>query len=494
MSLPARAGRISGQVSALAGKLWAQYVLLALILLLAAALRLYRLGVWSFWTDELFTIINGAKYFGTPQLLLQDLPPAGNWIPLSLIVNAQVMRLFGVTEWNARLTPAIIGILTILILYFPARKAFGLHVALISVLLLAVAPWHLFWSQNARFYTSLLLFYSLALFSFHFGMEEDRPAYLFAFVILLYFAVSERLPALFIYPVIAAYIAALWILKFDKPKGLTVRNLLIVVSPLLLGGAIQIYSKVVTGEWRFLTDLGWILQYRNDDPIRLLGNIAFNIGIPLMTLAAFSGVFLITRRQRAGLLVTMNAVVPPILLAAATPFVFTKDRYVFVVLFSWILLAAVAIKELLSRLTGQYKWLAIGVLALLILDAGGDALLYYRVNNGNRPDWRAAFQTIERQSRPDDVVVTYWPQFGPFYLDRPFIQYDEIDVPTILESGKRYWFVLDAETIWSNPKVKAFVEKNGRLVDVLYLRTPDDFFLKIYLFDPMQPVTHATSP
>jgi hypothetical protein len=38
----------------------------------------------------------------------------------------------------------------------------------------------------------------------------------------------------------------------------------------------------------------------------------------------------------------------------------------------------------------------------------------------------------------------------------------------------------------ANPKVKAFVEKNGRLIDVRYLRTPDDFYLRIYLFDPNQ--------
>jgi hypothetical protein len=174
------------------------------------------------------------------------------------------------------------------------------------------------------------------------------------------------------------------------------------------------------------------------------------------------------------------------MLVIANPFIFTKDRYIFMVLFSWAILAAVGIQELLSRLTGQHKWLGIGVLAVLLLDAGGGALLYYWVNHGDRPEWKAAFHMIQEQSRPDDIVVTYWPEFRPFYLDREFIQYEEIDVPTLLEGGKRYWFVMDAETIWANPKVKAFVEKNARLVDVRYLRTPDDFFLRIYLFDPSQ--------
>jgi hypothetical protein len=253
-----------------------------------------------------------------------------------------------------------------------------------------------------------------------------------------------------------------------------------------LGSAIEIYSWLSYGESRFFADFDWFFLYRNDDPIRLLGNIGFNIGIPLMVLALFSGLFLITRKHRAGLLITVNAVVPLTILAAANPFIFTKDRYIFMVLFSWIVLAAVAIQELFSQLNGQHKWLAIGVLALLLLDAGGDALLYYRVNHGNRAEWKTAFSMIQEQSQPDDVVVTYWPEFRPFYLDREFIQYEEIDVPTLLKSGKRYWFVLDAETIWANPKMKAFVEEHARLIDVRYLRTPDDFFLKIYLFDPSQ--------
>ena len=237
---------------------------------------------------------------------------------------------------------------------------------------------------------------------------------------------------------------------------------------------------------RFFADFDWFFLYRNDDPIRLLGNISFNLGIPLLVLALFSGLFLITRRHHAGLLITVNAVVPLAMLVAVNPFIFTKDRYIFMFLFSWIVLAAVAIHELLSQVTGQHKWLAMGVLVLLLMDAGGDALLYYRINHGNRAEWNTAFYTIQKQSRPDDVVVTYWPEFRTFYLNREFVQYEEIDVPTLLDSGKRYWFVIDAETIWANPEVKAFLEKNGRLIDIRYLRTPDDFYLKIYFFDPSQ--------
>jgi hypothetical protein len=321
----------------------------------------------------------------------------------------------------------------------------------------------------------------------HFALEHNKPGYFILFYGLIYLAFSERLFAFFIFPVIAVYLVALWLFKFEKPRGLSPRNLLLLGLPTLLIGAIELYSWIISGESQFFTNFSWFLLYRNDDPIRLLGTISFDIGIPLMALAFFSGLFLFLRRDRAGLLMTVNAIVPLVMLVAANRFIFTKDRYVFMILFSWIILAAIAIHELLKNIHGQHKWLALGVLVLLLADAGGDILLYFRANHGNRAEWKTAFHIIQEQSQPDDIVVTYWPEFGPFYLDREFIQYEQIDVPTILNSEKRYWFVIDAETINSNPDVIAFLERNARLVEIRYLRTPDDFYLRIYLFDPSQP-------
>jgi uncharacterized membrane protein len=460
------------------------------ITLAAAVFRFYKLGQWSFWIDEVYTINHALNHFASWQLIIENTPPARNWVPVSVILAAQALNIWGISEWSSRLASVLIGIVSIPVLFFPTQRIFGSRVALVTSLLLAVSPWHIFWSQNARFYTSLLLFYSLALFAFYFGMERNKPRYFIAFYAFLYLAFSERLFAFFIFPVIGVYVAALWIFNFEKPPGFHLRNFILIGLPVLIGMVIEMYSRIVYGESRFFADFSWFFLYRNDDRIRLLGNISFNIGVSLITLAFFSGLILIRRKNRAGLLMFANAVVPLTMIILANPYIFTKDRYVFIILYSWILLVAIGVRVLFAQLRGMQKWLAVGVLVLLLVDAGSDNLLYYRVNNGNRGDWKTAFHIIEERSQPNDIVVTYWPEFGPFYLDRPFIQYEDIDIPTLLASGKRYWFVLDAETIWANRNVKAFVEKNGRLVDVRYLRTPDDFFLRIYLFDPVR----ATSP
>lgn len=480
---------MKAKVNELAGKPWMPYAWLALITLFAAAMRFYKLGVWSFWIDEIYTVNHATAHFSTPQLILEHLPPNRNWVPISVMLTAQAFNLWGVSELSARLTSAFIGIVTIPALFFPTRKIFGNHIALVAAVLLSISPWHLFWSQNARFYSSMLLFYSLALMFFHFGMENNKPVYFIAFYAFLYLALSERLFAIFIFPVIGVYLIALLLLGFEKPPGMNRINIFLLGIPILAGGVIELFSGVVYSESRFFADFSWFFLYRNDDPFRLLGNISFNIGIPLMVLGLFSGIFLVLRKNRAGLLMAVNAIIPLVMLVAVNPFIFTKDRYAFIILFSWIVLAAIAICELFTHVNGLYKWFAVGMLVLLLSDAGGDNLLYYHANHGNRAEWKTAFSIIQERSQSNDIVVTYWPEFAPFYLSgREFIQYEDINVPTLLSSGKRYWFVIDAETIWANPEVVSFLETDARLIDIRYLRTPDDFFLRIYFFDPSQPL------
>jgi mannosyltransferase len=478
--------RLVNWATRIPNKPWFPLFALALITLLAAALRFYKLGEWSFWIDEIFTINRAQAHYINLDRLLDNIPPARNWVPISVILTAQALNLFGVSEWSARLVSTVIGIITIPILYFPIKNIFGTRVTLIALLLLAISPWHIFWSQNARFYTTLMLFFTLALVTFHYGLERNRPRYFILFFLLVYLALSERLFALFIAPVIAAYLIALWIFKFEKPPGLNFKNMLSVGLPIIVGGVVELSSLIASGESRFFGDFGWFFLYRNDDPIRLLGNIGFNTGIPLMVLASFSGFIILIKKNRPGLLMLSSAVVPMTMLIAANPFIFTKDRYVFLTLFCWIILAAYGINELVNNTKDFNKILTVAVLAVLVFDSASDNLLYYRVNHGNRGEWRTAFNKVRDKIQNTDIVVAYWSEFGPFYLDREITQYEKIDLESMLQSGKRYWFVLDAETIWANVKVKWWLENNAELIEVYYLRTPDDFYLRVYFVDPVR--------
>jgi hypothetical protein len=119
-----------------------------------------------------------------------------------------------------------------------------------------------------------------------------------------------------------------------------------------------------------------------------------------------------------------------------------------------------------------------------VADAAGGNLLYYRVNNGNRRDWAGAFALIKERGTERDRVVAYWPELGTYYLGQELIFWEDIDPEAVMQSGERFWFVIDSETEWGNKEMKWWVEQNAELIDVRYLRTPDDFSLRIYLYDP----------
>jgi hypothetical protein len=222
----------------------------------------------------------------------------------------------------------------------------------------------------------------------------------------------------------------------------------------------------------------------NNNPFRLLASIAFEIGIPLVFLSLFGGLYSITQRDRAGLLLFLGAVVPVALLMAISPFIFTQDRYVFMSLPCWIILGAVAIRELFSYLGKHRSLLAAGVLIILIGDAAIHDLQYYYVNNGNRLDWRGAFSLVQERSREGDRLVAWWTEFSPYYSDRKILSWEEARPDSVTQDDNRTWFVTDSETVWNNPELKTWVESNAELIDVRSLRIPWNKYLRIYLYDP----------
>jgi uncharacterized membrane protein len=476
--------RISSRVPEIESSLKAQLLLLAGVIVVAGILRFYKLGQWSFWIDELYTIERIQAHYSTLQATLRNVPPHTNWIPVSLLFISGLLDSLGVSEWSARLGPAIIGILSIPILYVPVKKIFGARVALISALLLAVSPWHLYWSQNARFYTALMLFYTLALLAIYLGLERDRPLYILLGLLFSYLAASERIFALFLAPVVGSYLLLVWFLPFENPAGLNRKNLFILSLPVIAGLAIEAASLLTSGVSRFFGDFGWFFLYRNMTPPRLVGAIVFSIGLVLMTLALFGGYYLIRQKSRPALLLSISAVLPILLVLPLSTFMFTKDRYVFITLPTWIILASVAVNAVSTRLKGQQMLLGAAVLSLLLADAAQNNLLYYRSYEGNRRDWRGAFALVREQAHEGDAVVAFWPEFGPYYLDREIIAWDDIERQEIVEMDRRIWFVVDSETVWGDLRKKAWIEENADLIDVFYLRTPGEQSIRVYLYDP----------
>ncbi|HNS51533.1 MAG TPA: glycosyltransferase family 39 protein [Anaerolineae bacterium] len=125
--------------------LWA----LAALLLLAAGLRLFRLGAQSLWYDETVSVYLAGR--SLPDLVAHtagDIHPPGYY----LLLHAWT-RLAGSSELAAAYLSLCFGLLLVALAYRLGRRLFDRAAGLCAALLVAVSPFNLWYSQEVRMYT-----------------------------------------------------------------------------------------------------------------------------------------------------------------------------------------------------------------------------------------------------------------------------------------------------------------------------------------------------
>ena len=130
-----------------------------LILLLGMVLRLYHLGVPSFWLDEA-----GVALAARASSLAEMLQVVRSHV-LAMPLDYLVVWLFGrisTQEAVLRLPSAIWGTASLLVAYPLYRRFLPPLPALLGLLFFSLAPLHIQYSQELRFYASLVFFYLLS--------------------------------------------------------------------------------------------------------------------------------------------------------------------------------------------------------------------------------------------------------------------------------------------------------------------------------------------
>jgi len=364
---------------------------------------------------------------------------------------------------------------------------FGIRTALIAVSLLAVSPWHIFWSQNARFYTSLMLFYFLASVAFFIFVERKQIRYLIIFAIFLYFAVSERLMAAFILPVTISYWFGIRTFLRDQYSRAFDKYFLFFTFIIGLFVFYDIYKLIFESNASFIINFWETFGGKsNHSPLRLSFAIIFQIGIPFVCLGFFGGLKLIFDKNKAGWYVFLGATIPPALLIIMSPFVFTIDRYIFISLPFWIILTAVALKDLTVRLKGNSAFLSLGVVITVLAFSFSQIYLYFDHQNGNRPDWKGAVAQVSEFLDEGDVIAATWPEMGNHYLGiNDVMSINSLSPESLNDSNQRTWFLIDESTGWVEPGLYEWIKINSQLIDVRDVQLPGKSLnILIYFYDP----------
>jgi uncharacterized membrane protein len=180
------------------------YVLLTFALVLGLLLRFWHLDLKPLWLDEVVTWVfsTGHRYEDIPTsglMPLENLWTELTWQPQSCQNIAQSINeqsthppLFfcGMHSWmglwrssgqsilwQLRSLPALTGTVTIAAIYGLARVAYSRHIGLIAAGLMAVSPFAVYLSQEARHYTLPMLLITLSLIpmvQFCQGMQEKH--------------------------------------------------------------------------------------------------------------------------------------------------------------------------------------------------------------------------------------------------------------------------------------------------------------------------------
>lgn len=381
---------------------------LATILIIGTVLRFVSINQ-SVWLDEAISANVARSYtivgiiFGFSQ---SDFHPPFYYILLKLWSTA-----FGTSEIGLRSLSVFFGVVSIFVIYKLGQKLFSEKVGVIAALLLAIAPLHIYYSQEARMYSfeTLLVLVSVWLFWRLVHHPTVLSTLLFAGVNILLFY-TDYLP-MFMFCVYLVWL--LWHHKeTDKRvwRGFFVATGLVVASffPFLKIFQEQLSLGQLASQSAWSKALGftsvkalalvWVKfligRISFDNTVVYLGYVLVN------SVIAGSALFYTFMRRTQAVFFCLLWLVLPLLIGSAIALrfsIFDYFRFIYV-LPALYLLIAYGISAI--RNNAAQKLLIVTVILQLV-----SAALYLVQPQFHREDWRSAVRYIEANSTSQSVSI-----------------------------------------------------------------------------------------
>lgn len=404
---------VDGERTRLHGRQW---VCLAALTVLAAALRLFGLGEWSLWVDEAHTWRDATMPLHGPNGFL-----ASDRVlyPVTFLLLRQLIDLgwIGEDEASLRLPFVLVGTLTVPLLALVGRRFVGAWASVLAAGMLAVHPWHIYWSQNARGYVFVVFAAVLVVDRAFAYVRRDRLRDLGLVWVCIGFGTLCHPTGAGLAIAFLAFLllrAMPWTPRRGLVFGLASAAVLLVGLP----WALQNLSPYQ----------GFLRAKSSPSLLHFVQTSAFYFR-PIALLLAAVGVVGLHRfagRDRALLLGCF--LLAPFLVVAAlgNAVVLATARYAIVALPALAWLAAFACVQLGEaaarhwRGRGLAAWLAAAALPLCVLGEQGIAVADYAfVQHGQRARWREAAAFLRQQAggRPIRVATINYPTVT-YYLRR----------------------------------------------------------------------------
>ena len=389
---------------------------MVLILVFAAALRLWGLGSESLWLDEALTMQKIAAplpefvrhFAGETQTILY------------FFVENLWCAVAGTSEWAARFPSVVYGLAAVLGTFLLARALFSPTVGLYAALFMAVNPFAVYYSQEARPYA---LFLAAAVFSLYYvvgvlrdGTRRSRAGYVVSTAVALY---SHPL-ALLLWGVHAA--ALLMPLGQGQERRRAGRRLarVMAISALLFIPQVVLISAQAVAKVLGVSAASWI-------PVPPLSAIGVTVtqyfmhplsalAVMLVLAAVVAAVLFKRRRLPSGLwipaaLLVFFMLAPWIISHLLTPVY--VERYTIPALAGFVIALAWALSEM-------RRWLRAAAVTLLMAFTAVALHGYY--TGMDKESWRQTAEAARTLVRPGDLIVVTVSYTAPalrYYYDPP---------------------------------------------------------------------------
>lgn len=418
---------------------WSHAVALFLIGLLA---RLPGFALHPFDQDEIYTIWEARDLFGT------SLEPGIEARPLYYLLQHPLLEVLPQTEVGLRLLPLFFGLAGILAVWWTASKLAGPAGGLISGTLVAFAPWHLHASTMARYWSLIFL---LSTLTFYFLVRACTASdgarsrwYILTTVTALLGAVTHPT---FLFPFFGAGAGLLVAGRFRSFElSLPSRELSLKVAAPVCG--------VLLAGLALLALTGREEAVRNFEGRGILATLRLLPAIvewltPLIFVAGLAAAVALTSKRfnpsiRVSGIIGLGGIIGTLVGLWTVSFVTdTYAAYAIAMVPMVLVSLGVAGAKLatLTKIPSHQCWLTAGLVTVLV--AGTAPSWVSQLTDGNRFDYRPAFEYVEDHAPSDPVLV--WPiatqrHYAPS-LESVEFQADLEQLQQMSDRDQQFWVI-----------------------------------------------------
>ncbi len=420
------------------------------IVAIATALRLINLDA-GLWYDEALTVAQSVRL--PPADLVTTYGSLNNHVLYTWLAKACVAA-FGENAWSLRVPAVAFGVASIAAAWLLFRETGFRWAAIAAAALLAVSYHHVWFSQNARGYTGLLLFTTLAGFALLRALTTRVRAWWFAYAACFAVSLLIQLSAAFLLAAQGLVVLLHGAFVARKQAGTTFVGWLtgpmigfgvgsvIVLAAFapMIGGMIETFASVARPDQ---APAGEVAEWKNPiwtilETVRSFGMIGAAIPVAMI----FAGIGVWRMARAAPWIAAPYLIHIPLTLALLSALSMRIwPRYFFVdiaFLAAAVVIGAFAFAEFFARQTRLKDRLGLGASTLKIagvaIMAGAALPLLVRNYEHPKQDFEGAYAQIEQLSAEEDQVTTLG--LAGVY----FREYRRLDWPAFsssIESGRR---------------------------------------------------------